>query len=139
VTATARAQVTSTWNGTTGDWTNPAIWSTNPFYPNNGNPPGTAYAVDMGSAAGTLTVNVPITVQSIGFSSGTIRTFTGSGGLTVLGQTSLNTANAVFDIPLTTGSLFGAFILRGSGPVAVNGAMTIFDGVEVWRCRDRDR
>jgi hypothetical protein len=134
VTATAHAQVISTWNGTSGDWTSPAIWSTNPYYPNNGNPPGTTYAVDMGSAAGTFTLNVPITVQSIGFSSATstIRTFAGTGALTVLGQTSLNTAIAQFNnIPITTGSLFGAFSLSSSAPITVNGSMTIFDGVSV--------
>lgn len=132
LTATAQAQVTSTWNGTSGDWTNPALWSTNPFYPNNGNPPGTTYAVNMGSGTGTLTMNVPITVQSMQMAFGSTKTVTGTGALTVLGQTLMNSADAVFNVPLTTGSLvLGGFNLRGSGPIAVTGSLTAFDNMLV--------
>jgi hypothetical protein len=36
------AQTLATWNGTTGNWTNIALWNT-PNYPNNDNPPGTTF------------------------------------------------------------------------------------------------
>jgi hypothetical protein len=37
-----RAQALAIWNGTTGNWTNVALWNT-PNYPNNDNPPGTTF------------------------------------------------------------------------------------------------
>jgi hypothetical protein len=36
-------EITSTWSGNTGNWTDPTQWSTNPNYPNNGTPSGTDY------------------------------------------------------------------------------------------------
>jgi hypothetical protein len=40
---TAHAQVPATWTGAAGDnlYSYPNNWSTNPFYPTNGNPAGT--------------------------------------------------------------------------------------------------
>src|SRR5437879_3794428 len=82
--------VTATWNGTSGNWSNPALWSTNPYYPNNGNPPGVTYnATVNGTVTGAiLTVDQPITIQALNFSSGTLPargTISGSSPLTLNG------------------------------------------------------
>src|SRR6185369_16741527 len=63
----ARAQTQANWlTGTSGNWTDPTLWSTNPNFPNNGQPTaGTTYAANI-AAAGTYTVtlNAPVTVTS---------------------------------------------------------------------------
>src|SRR5687768_17024456 len=52
-TADASAQVQASWLNTSGgQWTEPSNWSTNPFYPNNGNPPGTAYEATISGPIG---------------------------------------------------------------------------------------
>jgi len=130
VATTAHTQVISTWNGTSGDWTNAALWSTNPFYPNNGNPPGATYAVEVGLTPGTLTINVPIEVQSLRLLGGNTRTFAGSAALTVLGETFFDSASGIFNVPLNTGSLrLSQRTLGGSGPIAVSGFMSVSDAV----------
>ena len=73
--------VTATWNGTNANWTTPSRWSTNPYYPDNGNPPGITYnAVVNGPVSGRLTLNVPITIEGLTFANGVID---GSSDLTV--------------------------------------------------------
>src|SRR5205823_2174308 len=99
-------QTLATWNGTTGNWTNIALWNT-PNYPNNDNPPGTTYDVLL-NGAGTITLDVPITIQALDFRSGTI---TGSNNLTI---------NALFTWSDGT--------LSGSGGTFANGGITITGG-----------
>jgi fibronectin-binding autotransporter adhesin len=57
------------WNGSIGNWSDAARWSTSPLVPNNG---GTTYDVSL--AAGTLTQDVAagITVESLDWSGGTL-------------------------------------------------------------------
>jgi hypothetical protein len=43
-----------------GSWSDPARWSTDPFYPNNGSPPGATYDVLIGE------VGLPYTITSSG-------------------------------------------------------------------------
>src|SRR4051812_48322240 len=61
------ADATSTWNAAvSGNWNDPTKWSTNPNYPNNGNGGVATYAavVSATGAAYTITLAVPITVES---------------------------------------------------------------------------
>src|SRR5262245_58084967 len=61
-----RAQTQAFWSGTTnGSWTDPLRWSTNPFFPNNGQPTAaTTYAANiMTSGTYTVTLNAPVTVD----------------------------------------------------------------------------
>src|SRR5262245_14362735 len=76
VTGTAPAQVvTSLWNGSSGNWTNPGLWS--PAVPNNGTPPGTTYNATV-NGTGTLAVNGDINIQTLDFSQGTINVQAGT-------------------------------------------------------------
>ena len=66
----ARAQpTTASWvAGVSGSWDDPSKWTTNPFYPNNGNPSGSAYAVVVDAAAATgytISLNRDVTVNSL--------------------------------------------------------------------------
>jgi hypothetical protein len=67
---------TATWTGTTGNWTNPGIWVTTPdtgLFPNNGQPTAaTVYNVLVNNGSGVITLNTNITVNQLGFSTGTI-------------------------------------------------------------------
>ena len=52
----ADAQTVAIWtNPVDGSWTDPTRWSTNPFFPNNGNPAGVTYAANI-SASGAYSV-----------------------------------------------------------------------------------
>ncbi len=75
--------VTANWLGTTGNWDNPNIWNTSPtagLFPNNGQPSATNTYNTQVSGSGTITVDIPITVDQLQFQSGTIGA---SSGLTV--------------------------------------------------------
>ena len=67
----AAQPITASWTGANGNWTNPALWSSNPNYPNNGTPPGATYnAVVSGPAGNTVAVDAPITVQQLTLANG---------------------------------------------------------------------
>jgi hypothetical protein len=137
----ARSQATlSTWTGVPGNWSNPALWSTSPFYPQNGNPPGSTYtAIVSAPEANTLTVDQPITITSLSWVTGTIagpgpltaingatiRAGTLAGSLIVgTGPTTQITGTLPFVIT-STGSLTGPGDVRftgsGAGIVSING------------------
>jgi hypothetical protein len=65
----ARAtEITSTWSGNTGNWTDPTQWSTNPNYPDNGTPSGTTYdaVIDApGTGPYTVSLNSNVTTDSV--------------------------------------------------------------------------
>lgn len=56
------AQTTATWDGSTGSWSDPARWSTNPLFPNNGNG-GVDYNAVVNS--GAVTLDQDITIQQL--------------------------------------------------------------------------
>ena len=59
----ASAATTSNWlTATSGNWTDPTKWSTNPNYPNNGAPPGTAYDAVVAATGAAYTVALDSTV-----------------------------------------------------------------------------
>ncbi len=117
----SQAQTTSTWNGTTGNWSDFTRWSTNPIFPNNGQPnPGDTYNAIVNG--GTVTLDQNIIIQSLTFSGGTIdggnnltlnaaSTWSG-GGMSGAGTTTFNGSLA-----LTTSGL-------GSRSLVNNGATT---------------
>jgi fibronectin-binding autotransporter adhesin len=65
------ADVVSTWNGTTGNWTDFTRWSSNPLYPNDGNG-GFTYDVVVNSGTITQDLLAGITVEKLTFGGGTI-------------------------------------------------------------------
>jgi hypothetical protein len=120
------AQVT--WNGASGNWTNPALWSTNPNYPNNGNPPGAVYAVSFFPQVGTLNVDIPITVQSLEQLIGTTN-LTGN-QLTVVALTNIETATVNLGVPFSTGTLtMDRAILNGAFPITISGGFGFNGGI----------
>jgi len=67
--------------GEASNWSNPAIWSTAPLVPNNGNG-GYNYDVQLGD--GTVTLDMDVVIN--GFTHGHDATLNGSGVLTVNGM-----------------------------------------------------
>src|ERR1700722_3000504 len=65
----AMADITSTWDGSTNNWSSASDWSSE-SYPNNGTPPGTVY--DVGISSGNVTLDVSPTVQLLNLSGGTL-------------------------------------------------------------------
>ena len=104
---TSSAQTNSTWNGTTGNWTDATRWSTNPIFPNNGQPSGgDLYNAIISS--GTVTLDQNIVIQGLTL---------GAGGA-INGSSNL-TANAA--------SVFSGF-MTGSGTTTFNGPLTLDTG-----------
>ena len=65
--------IAANWTGTTGNWSNGTNWSTNPNFPNNGQPnPGDVYDAILANG-GTITLDIPITIQKFTLSSGTLQ------------------------------------------------------------------
>src|SRR5689334_11842017 len=65
--ARVNAGTAATYLGTTGsNWTDVSHWSTNPFYPDNGNPAGATYDVTINSGA-QIQVDKDITVDNVTF------------------------------------------------------------------------
>src|SRR5262245_44976791 len=145
----ALAQVTSTWTGASGNWTNPAIWSTNPNYPNNGMPPGALYdAFLQGSVANVVTVDAPITIQRLLLARCTI---TGTNSITALNGARFSggvlsaplslptgTSSAV-DAPSTVGSITGAgnMAVTAGGDLSVSGNYNLSGTTSVGTAFDR--
>ena len=107
-------------------WQDPTNWSTNPTYPNNGNPAGATYDVliaPTGAAVGhTVQVSAPITVDSIAL----------NGSLTRLEVSSLGTLRAVNglnivagELSLSSGTLQGTRVSGGSVSVGTGSDPTL--------------
>ena len=80
----AEAHLHAQWDGTTGNWTDVAHWSTNPVYPDNGHPnAGDTYAVKI--SGGTVTRTTPVTISNLIMSGG--GGIAGTSALTVTGAT----------------------------------------------------
>lgn len=102
----AVAQVTATWNGSAGNWSEAARWSTNPLFPNNGNGGNTYNAV---VGAGNATLDQAITIQGLTFGGGTIT------------RTNDLTVNAVFTWNGGTLAGAGTLTVAGGGTGTNNG------------------
>src|SRR5262245_12140024 len=63
------ADVTSTWNGTTGNWSDATRWSSNPNFPNNGNG---GFTYDAIINSGSVTLDQDIAIEKLTLSGGTL-------------------------------------------------------------------
>src|SRR5437763_1677938 len=74
--AAGASQVTATWNGGTGNWSETAHWTGLPVgasYPSNGTPPGTTYQVRIdsnNSAVSNVSLDVSVAVDVLRVSTG---------------------------------------------------------------------
>lgn len=73
--------IDSTWLGGSAGWNEPSQWNTNPYYPNNGNPPEDVYNAWISS--GTATLNGDITILQFDLGGATL---TGGYSLSVSGM-----------------------------------------------------
>jgi hypothetical protein len=89
-------------------WNNPAAWSSNPFFPNNGNPSGSNYEVAIGAAGGsyTVTLNTTVTISSL----------------------SLNSPGATLSIP-SNQTLSVSTLTLDAGTVQISGTGTLANAV----------
>ncbi len=114
----ALGQTPASWlAATNGNWTDSTRWSTDPFFPNNGNN-GVDYNVTIGVTGAAYDVNLDsdITVENVTQSSADASLVLGDFRLTI----NQNYA-------LTNSRLYGRRELGGTGSVVVNGALTLTD------------
>src|SRR5439155_15898469 len=118
--------ITATWTGASGNWTNPALWSTNPNFPNTGNPPGATYDATV-NGAGTLTLDAPIAVRGLTLQAGTV---TGANGLTLSGPLNWSGGTLGGTGPTAAG---GGLVLSGAGTKTLDGrALTVGGSASTW-------
>ncbi|MCX5671992.1 MAG: PEP-CTERM sorting domain-containing protein [Planctomycetota bacterium] len=65
----AAADRVAVWDGSSNSWSSAAHWSTNPLYPNNGNG---GFTFDATIGSGTVTQDVPATIQQLELSGGNL-------------------------------------------------------------------
>jgi hypothetical protein len=148
----AVAQTTAaTWSSAvSGNWNDPTMWSSSPFFPNNGNPVGTSYTatVDATGAAYTVTLGTDVTVNSLTLNSSdatiqqTAGTFTGTintqfGALNLTGGTiansQINSSPSLPNSPARTTVLgpttFDNVTINGSVFVDGEATLTVRNGI----------
>ncbi len=107
----AGSAIEAIWTGSTGNWSDGTKWNINPNFPNNGQPEvGDLYDVTLDNG-GTITLNLPITIQKFTLNSGTV---TGANSLTT---------NDLFS--WTGGTLSGGIVVNANGGLSLNGTGAI--------------
>src|SRR5688572_10798885 len=101
---TLSADITSTWNGSTGNWSDATKWSSNPLFTNTG-----ASTFDVIQDAGSLALDQAITIQKFNLSAGVQN----GGGFTL-------TLNEL--LTLSGGTLGGTGTVQANGGVSFSGA-----------------
>lgn len=119
------------WAGpTSGTWSNAALWSSNPFAPNNGSPSGTTYHAIIGASGSAYTVTldsgIALDALTLGSADATLRHT--AGVLEIGGAFDLTAGQYTLD----GGTLRGATLNFGGGSFsATTNANNRFDGVTV--------
>jgi hypothetical protein len=105
---TANAETISTWNGTNGNWSTASNWSSNPFYPDNGNG-----ASDYTAVIGAGSVNLDVGVTLFGLV---------LGGGSLDGSQDMSVDNATLNSGTlgTTGILSSPHVVLNGGTLARN-------------------
>ncbi len=102
--------IAANWTGTSGNWSDATNWDINPSYPNNGQPnPNDVY--DVTCPGGTITLDLPVTIQKLTLSGGQI---SGANSLTI---------NQLFT--WTGGVLGGASVTDANGGILMNGSSLV--------------
>lgn len=104
------ADVSATWLGGAGPWSDPLQWSSNPNYPNNGNG---GFTYDATVNSGTATLDQSVAIQALTLGGGTIN---GSSNL-ILNGTSNWSVGTMSGAGTTTIASGGVLNLTGDGVV----------------------
>ena len=103
----AGSVVDAIWINGNGSWSDGTKWSSNPNFPDNGQPnSGDLYSATLANGS-TITLDLPITIQNFTLSSGTV---TGANSLTV---------NELFS--WTGGTLNGGIVVNADGDLSLSG------------------
>jgi hypothetical protein len=117
----AGAQVqTAVWTGTSGNWDNPTIWTTSPtsgLFPNNGQPAGTTYNIQI-AGSGQINLDNSFSINQLSF---------GPGAITAPNATNTLTINGAMSVPASA-SILGGTVNVG-GMTSVNSTLTVGSGV----------
>ena len=106
--------IAAIWTGTSGNWSDGTRWSTNPNFPNNGQPGANdLYDATLSNGA-TITLDLPITIQRFTLTSGTV---TGANPLT---------ANQLFT--WNSGTLAGGVNFNANGGLLLNSSTVSLNG-----------
>ena len=141
----AWATITASWlNPASGSWNDPTQWTTNPAYPNNGQPsPASIYDAVINASNGigyTVTVPTNITIESLSLNSPDATVFVPLNETLRLANGSMSVSAGTFDLQGTLNSDGGVTIasnllwengtLSGNGSVNVlaSGLVTIASG-----------
>ena len=112
------ADVTSTWNSSTGNWSDPTRWSSYPNFPNNGNGGNIYDAVING---GIVTLDQNIAIRTLNLNSAIDGSFDLSADtLNLNGTISGSGTTTVRTLNWSTGAMFGA----GTTTIPNNGQLT---------------
>lgn len=127
VPAVSDAQINSSWNGTTGNWTNAALWSAG--VPQNGQPGGGDTYNATVNGGGTITRDTNVIIEQLNFQRGTIA---GSNSLTL--NAAMTWGGGTFG---GTGSVFagGGVLLTGPSNTSLfltGPSLTIGGSASTW-------
>jgi hypothetical protein len=118
------AQTVATWlTANSGDWNDPTRWSSNPFFPNNNNPPGASYIAQISATTGSpYTVFLQpsnVTVDAVNISAAGAQLALLQGGTLTTAAISLVNGStlALQGGTLRNASLSGAGSLSASGGI----------------------
>jgi hypothetical protein len=125
------ADTTASWVSASGTWTTPTDWSSNPFYPNAGNPSGSAYQAII-AKTGSYTVSLPtstVTLDGLTLNAGSATLAETSGTLStgsfnLSAGTFLMNGGTVGFTALTQSS--GSFLMKGGD--LIPGSLTLTSG-----------
>lgn len=133
----AHAQVTATWLGaTSGNWSNATLWSTDPFFPNNGNGGQNYHAVVTAvGAAYTVTLDQTIDIQDFTLDSADATLLYSAGHVLRVHGNWVSGSGAILDGAGAGGSViidgtttFGTGAIRGLGVLTANGPVLYTNG-----------
>jgi hypothetical protein len=139
--------VQSSWTSATdGGWTQASHWSTNPYYPNNNNPPGTQYdaIINAGTAFYDIQLSDSISLNQLIIADPNVTIDHGAGTLTLTtGLDILNGHYRLAGATISGGTIYigpqaSAFILDSNGPIPPRLQGVTIDGDFALGCWIRD-
>jgi hypothetical protein len=119
-----KGDVTATWISTFGPWTTPTDWSTNPAYPNNGNPTGVNYEAIFNSSfvlPNTVILSTNVTLDSLVLDAGWLTLAQTTGSLQV-GTLEIDTGK--YNMTASAATLVASTLNLNGGSLSVSGTLS---------------